>query len=86
MDNITMQGRKINNMQNNDIMEYLGITDNVDKNYINNILIQAKEVESLYSNQDIDYCLKEDYYSYMLDINTKIINKTQDLIIYQTIK
>lgn len=80
---ITLQGRNINTMTDNEIIEYLGITDNQDKNYIYNLLIQAREIEKMYNNQDIDYCLKEDYYSYMLDVNTTIINKTQDIIIYK---
>lgn len=80
---ITLQGRNINKMTDNEIIEYLGITDNQDKNYIYNLLIQAREIEKMYNNQDIDYCLKEDYYSYMLDVNTTIINKTQDIIIYK---
>lgn len=69
---ITLQGRNINKMTDNEIIEYLGITDNEDKNYIYNMLIQA-----------IDYCLKEDYYSYMLDINTRIVGNTQDLVVYK---
>lgn len=80
---ITLQGRNINKMTDNEIIEYLGITDNQDKNYIYNLLIQAREIEKMYNNQDVDYCLKEDYYSYMLDVNTTIINKTQDIIIYK---
>nr|DAG70228.1 MAG TPA: hypothetical protein [Caudoviricetes sp.] len=80
---ITLQGRNINKMTDNEIIEYLGITDNQDKNYIYNLLIQAREIEKIYNNQDVDYCLKEDYYSYMLDVNTTIINKTQDIIIYK---
>lgn len=31
---VTLQGRNINKMTNNEIIEYLGITDNEDKNYI----------------------------------------------------
>lgn len=80
---VTLQGRNINKMTDNEIIEYLGITDNQDKNYIYNLLIQAREIEKMYNNQDVDYCLKEDYYSYMLDVNTTIINKTQDIIIYK---
>lgn len=80
---VTLQGRNINKMTDNEIIEYLGITDNEDKNYIYNLLIQAREIEKMYNNQDVDYCLKEDYYSYMLDVNTTIINKTQDIIIYK---
>lgn len=80
---ITLQGRNINKMTDNEIIEYLGITDNGDKNYIYNMIVQAKEIEKIYHKQNIDYCLKEDYYSYMLDINTKIVGNTQDLIVYK---
>ena len=42
---VTLQGRNINKMTDNEIIEYLGITDNEDKNYIYNMLVQAKEIE-----------------------------------------
>lgn len=80
---VTLQGRNINKMTDNEIIEYLGITDNEDKNYIYNMLVQAKEIEKIYNKQNIDYCLKEDYYSYMLDINTKVVGNTQDLVVYK---
>lgn len=82
MDKVTSQGRKINGMTKNDIIEYLGITDNEDKNYKNELLGQAEEIEKQYTGKDVDYCIKADFYSYMLDTNKKPLGKTKDLIIY----
>ncbi len=81
--NFTKQGRNKKGMTDKDIKEYLGITDNIDKNYVYNIIQEAKAVEETYCNQNVDYCLKEDYYTYMLDVNTTIINETKNLIIYK---
>lgn len=83
--NVTIQGRIIGKMTNNDIVEYLGITDNENKKYVNDILKQAKEIEKEYKNKNVDYCLKNDYYSYVLDTNTEIVNETKDIVIYKQI-
>lgn len=82
MDKVTSQGRKINGMTKNDIIEYLGITDNEDKNYKSELLGQAEEIEKQYTGKDVDYCIKADFYSYMLDTNKKPLGETKDLIIY----
>ena len=82
MDKVTSQGRKINGMTKNDIIEYLGITDNEDKNYKSELLGQAEEIEKQYTVKDIDYCIKTDFYSYMLDTNKKPLGETKDLVIY----
>lgn len=79
----TSQGRKISGMKEKDILDYLGIADNMDKNYKYFIVQQAEEIEKQYSGKEVDYCIKEDYYSYMLDTtNKKILGETQDLVVY----
>ena len=83
MDKVTSQGRKINGMTKNDIIEYLGIADNEDKNYKSELLGQAEEIEKQYTGKDIDYCIKTDFYSYMLDTNKKPLGETKDLVIYK---
>lgn len=83
MNKVTSQGRKINGMTKNDIIEYLGITDNEDKNYKSELLGQAEEIEKQYTGKDIDYCIKADFYSYMLDTNKTPLGETKDLVIYR---
>ena len=84
MDKVTSQGRKINGMTKNDIIEYLGINDldYKDSNFKSNIIEQAKAVENVYKNKNIDYCLKGDYELYVQSDTDVIIGNTKDLLIF----
>ena len=75
MENYTENGRNIDYMSRNDIIEYLGIEDNetlTDQEWYD-ILEQAK---------NIDYCLKADYETYIQRNTDIIIGNTKDLTIF----
>ena len=52
-DNYTSNGRNINTMTENDIIDYLGLNDldYKDNNFRSNIIEQAKAVENVYKNK-----------------------------------
>ena len=57
MENYTENGRNIDYMSRNDIIEYLGIEDNetlTDQEWYD-ILEQAGTIEKVYHNKNIDY-------------------------------
>lgn len=82
----TPNGRNIDNMGKNEIIDYLGLNDNInndinDKLYYE-IIEQAEAVEKAYKSKMIDYCLKRDYESYIKEYTDIIIAETRDLIIF----
>lgn len=83
-DNYTSNGRNINAMTENDIIDYLGLNDldYKDSNFRSNIIEQAKAVENVYKNKNIDYCLKGDYELYVQSDTDVIIGNTKDLLIF----
>lgn len=59
MENYTENGRNIDYMSRNDIIEYLGIEDNetlTDQEWYD-ILEQAETIEKVYHNKNIDFLL-----------------------------
>lgn len=84
MENYTENGRNIDYMSKNDIIEYLGIEDNetlTDQEWYD-ILEQAETIEKVYHNKNIDYCLKADYETYIQRNTDIIIGNTKDLTIF----
>ena len=84
MENYTENGRNIDYMSRNDIIEYLGIEDNetlTDQEWYD-ILEQAETIEKVYHNKNIDDCLKADYKTYIQRNTDIIIGNTKDLTIF----
>ena len=84
MENYTENGRNIDYMSRNDIIEYLGVEDNetlTDQEWYD-ILEQAETIEKVYHNKIIDYCLKADYETYIQRNTDIVIANTRDLIIF----
>lgn len=82
----TPNGRNIEEMKKNDIIDYLGLNDDINDD-INNklyyeIIEQAEAVEGTYKNKMVDYCLKRDYESYIGEYTDIILAETRDLIIF----
>ena len=82
----TPNGRNIEEMKKNDIIDYLGLNDDInddinDKLYYE-IIEQAEAVEEVYKNKMVDYCLKGDYESHIKEYTDIILAETRDLIIF----
>lgn len=75
----TPNGRNIEDMERFEIIEYLGMDDNISDKLWEEIIEQAKVIEKIYNNKMVDYCLKTNYKQEVTDI---IIGKTRDLIIF----
>lgn len=78
----TLHNRKIAGMGKALIMDYLGLTKQDNEKWVNRVLLQAKELEKQLKGKKVDYCLLEDYYD---NGTMKILNKTEDLVIYQNL-
>ena len=82
----TPNGRNIEEMKRYEIIDYLGLNDDInddinDKLYYE-IIEQAEAVEGIYKNKMVDYCLKGDYESHIKEYTDIILAETRDLIIF----
>lgn len=67
-----------------EIIEYLGLEDNDNKQVVDLIVNEAIQIEKDFENENINYILKVDYFIYADYKNLEIIEETKNLFVFVT--